>query len=316
MWMRQLLSALPYVPRWIRPILAVSALVPGIVNLEESMSVHVVVTGGSGKAGRATVRALVDSGYTVTNADRVAPEERVCPCLQVDLTDLGQTFDLLSNADAVVHLAAIPAPRMRPDETTFTNNVESTYNVFWTAARLRLKRVVWASSETLLGLPFDTVSPEYAPIDEQHTRYPQTAYALSKLVGEEIAGQFSRWTGIPYVGLRFSNIIEPGDYARFLTWQDDPTIRRWNLWGYVDARDVGQSCLKALEGDVPGADNFIIAAADTVMNIPSRELMRQVYPETSLKDLPDDRATLLSIDKARRMLGYEPRYSWRQQVSG
>src|SRR5256886_5753337 len=196
---------------------------------------------------------------------------------------MGQVFEVLHGADAVIHLGAIPASGIKPEEATFRNNTLSTYNIFSVAATLRLQRVVWASSETTLGLPFDRVKPAYAPIDEDHPLYPESSYALSKVLSEEMARQFNRWTGIPFVGLRFSNIMEPADYERFPTFWDDPQVRRWNLWGYVDARDVAQSCRLALRADLAGAEVFIVAAADTVMTRPSRELMAEVYPDVPLR---------------------------------
>ena len=275
----------------------------------------VVVTGGSGKAGRATVRHLLGSGYDVLNVDVVAPGEGSgAPFVAADLTDLGETFEVLRGADAVVHLAAIPAPGRRADGVTFRVNTTSTYNVFAAATALGLARVVWASSETLLGLPFEREKPVYAPIDEDHPRFPESTYALSKLMGEEMAQQFHRWTGIPFVGLRFSNIMEPHDYERFPSFWDDAHLRKWNLWGYVDAEDVAQSCRLGLQADVNGAEAFIIAAADTVMNRPSADLLAEVFPDVPLRDGAGEFETLLSINKARGMLGYEPGHSWRDRL--
>jgi nucleoside-diphosphate-sugar epimerase len=277
--------------------------------------VKVVVTGASGKAGRAVVAALLERGHDVRAVDLVPPRERLAPFLLVDLAEMGQTVECLAESEAVVHLAAIPASAIRTEETTFRTNVVSTYNVFEAARVLGLERVVWASSETILGLPFDREQPAYAPIDEDHPPYPQSSYALSKLLGEELARQLNRWSGVPHVALRFSNIMEPEDYAAFPSYWADPGLRRWNLWGYVDARDVGQSCALALEADVSGAEHFIVAAADTVMNRPSRELMAECYPSVPYRPTAGDHDTLLSIDKARRLLGYEPRHSWRDHVA-
>ncbi len=274
----------------------------------------IVVTGGSGKAGRAVVRELLEQGYDVLNVDLMPSREPIAPLLKADITDLGQAFEALQGADAVVHLAAIPAPGLSSPEVTFDTNVASTYNIFTAATALKLKRVVWASSETTLGLPFDRVIPAYAPIDEQHFPYPESSYALSKVVGEELARQFNRWSGIPFVSLRFSNVMEPEDYQRFPGFWGDARLRKWNLWGYVDARDVAQSCRLGLEADIQGAEAYIIAAGDTVMKRANRELMAEVFPNSRLRDGIGDNETLLSVEKARNQLGYAPQYSWRDHV--
>jgi len=274
---------------------------------------RIVVTGGSGKAGRAVVADLLAHGEDVLSVDLARSDAVACEQLAADLTDFGQAVEALRGAEAVVHLAAIPAPGLRPDAVTFAVNATSTYNVFAAAATVGLERVVWASSETTLGLPFDREQPAYAPIDEEHPLLPETSYALSKVVSEEMARQFHRWTGIPFVGLRFSNVMEPHDYERFPSFWDDPQLRRWNLWGYVDARDVAQSCRLALRGDAGGAEAFIVAAADTVMNRPSTELMAEVYPGVEIRGELGEFETLLSIGKARRLLGYEPAWSWRDR---
>jgi nucleoside-diphosphate-sugar epimerase len=275
---------------------------------------RIVVTGGSGKAGRAVVRDLLEHGYDVLNVDIAPPPQPQGEFLNVDLTDGGQVFEVLQGADAVVHLAAIPAPGKFTERVTFDTNMSSTYNVFAAAVDLKLERVVWASSETTLGLPFDREQPAYAPIDEAHPPYPESSYALSKILSEEMARQMNRWSGIPFVGLRFSNIMEPHDYARFASWQDDPMIRKWNLWGYVDARDVAQSCRVGLEADFTGADHFIIAAGDTCMERSNADLMAEVFPNVELRGDIGEHTTLLSVEKARKVLGYNPEYSWRDMV--
>ncbi|MGZ8635193.1 MAG: NAD-dependent epimerase/dehydratase family protein [Solirubrobacteraceae bacterium] len=282
------------------------------------------VTGGSGKAGRAVVRHLLEQGHQVLNVDRVPSAESSspdspAPFLYADLTDYGQTVEAISGSDrlpgieAAVHLAAIPSPVVATPDLTFRTNITSTYTVFAAAARLGLKRVVWASSETTLGLPFDT-PPDYAPVDEDHELRPESSYALSKVLGEEMARQFNRWSAIPIVGLRFSNVMERADYQRFPGYWKDPQLRKWNLWGYVDESHVAQSVRLALEADIAGADSFIIAAADTVMKRPSRELMAEVFPGVPVRDGVEGTDTLLSIDKARRLLGYSPDFTWRELI--
>ena len=280
----------------------------------------VVVSGGSGKVGRAVLRDLLEHGHEVLNVDRVAPDPATAapaPFLPADVCDYGQALEALSGAEvlpgveAVVHLAAVPSPFHATPDVTFATNIRSTHAVFSAATRLGLKRVVWASSETTLGLPFET-PPDYAPVDERHPLRPESSYALSKVLGEEMARQFSRWSGIPFIGLRFSNVMERADYAEFPTYWDDPQARRWNLWGYVDESHAAQAVRQALSVTASGADAFIIAAADTVMKRPSRELMAEVYPGVTVADSVSGTDTLLAIDKARSVLGYEPAFSWRE----
>jgi nucleoside-diphosphate-sugar epimerase len=197
----------------------------------------------------------------------------------------------------------------------FRVNTMSTYNVFEAARRLGVKNVVWASSETVLGLPFDE-PPPYIPVDEEYPGRPESAYSLSKLVGETMAEQFCRWDPeLKIACLRFSNVMDPEDYAEFPSFDADATARKWNLWGYIDARDGAQAIRLALEAPITGAERFIIANADGVMRRPNPELVAEVFDGVEFRaEGVEGNETLLSIDKARRVLGYEPAHSWRDEA--
>jgi nucleoside-diphosphate-sugar epimerase len=281
--------------------------------------VKVCVTGASGRAGRAVVVDLHDHGYHVLGTD-IAPEPESAPVTEradfiyADLLDYGQVIEIMAGVDAVIHLANIPAPGLRPPAITFNQNMTMNFNVFQAAVHAGVSRVVWASSETTLGLPFD-VPPRYAPVDEDHFPFPTTTYALSKVATEAIAEHMARWSGIPFIALRFSNILGPDDYQEFPSIWDDPQARKWNLWGYIDERDVATACRLAVEADVTGSPSFIIAAADTVMTRPSAELMAQAFPGVPLRGEVAGNATLLSGERARQVLGFEPEHSWRQHLS-
>ena len=242
----------------------------------------VCVTGAAGKAGRVVVHDLLDHGYEVLATD-IVPHPPVLPAansrpdfsyLRGDLTGYGDAVEILAAVSAVVHLANIPAPRLLPPARTFTVNTAMNSNVFLAAIQDKLDRVVWASSETTLGLDFDT-PPRYAPLDEDHYPLPTTTYSLSKVVGETMATHLP--SGAGSVALR-------------------------------------ERAASALEADVTGARSYVIANADTVMTTPSRELLAGPVPGVKLTREIGEFETLMSIDRARRELGYEPQHSWRNHV--
>jgi len=282
---------------------------------------RIALTGSSGKLGSVVARELRAAGHDVLGIDVVGT--RGPDFVQVDLTDYGQVIDALAGVndkhdgiDAVVHLGAIPAPGIRSDVATFHNNMGATFNVFWAAARLGIRRIVYASSETVLGLPFD-VPPPYIPVDEEYPPRPESVYSLVKTLEERMAVELVRWhPDLSITGLRFSNVMVPEDYAEFPTFDADARQRKWNLWGYIDARDGAHAVQRALEVAPPGFETYIIAAADTVMSRQNAELVAEVFPGVPVTGDLGEHDTLLSIDKARRLLGYAPQHSWRDHTAG
>lgn len=279
----------------------------------------IIVTGGSGLAGRAVVRDLVEHGYEVASVDMAPPPPgQGVPFSKVDLTDYGQALAAFSGVDdrfkkatGIIHLAAIPAPGLAPNHVIFETNMISTYNVFEAARVLGIKNVVWASSETVLGLPFET-PPPYVPVDEDYRGRPETAYSLSKFLGEEMAKEFCRWDPETKIfGLRFSNVIAPERYGEFPAFDADINARKWNLWAYIDVRDAAQSCRLALESPLKGADVFVIANEDGVMSRSNDSLLDEAFPGIARKRPIGPNETLLSIDRAKKVLGYKPQFGWR-----
>ncbi|CAM3401332.1 NAD(P)-dependent oxidoreductase [Occultella aeris] len=276
---------------------------------------HIAVTGASGKLGRVVVTYLREAGHAVVALDRYG--ERGPGFTRVDLTDHGQVVDALAGIDgshdgldALVHLAAIPAPGLASDVATFENNILSTFHVFQAARRLGIRNVAYASSETVLGLPFDT-PPPYLPVDEEYPARPESTYSLVKHLEETMAIELTRWDpALKIIALRFSNVMYPEDYEAF-PFDADPLARKWNLWSYIDARDGAQAVLRALELDATGFDRFIIASPDTVTTRPNAELVAEVFPDVPHKRDLGEHDTMLSIDKARRVLRYAPVHSWR-----
>ncbi|GAB2621960.1 NAD-dependent epimerase/dehydratase family protein [Pseudactinotalea suaedae] len=284
---------------------------------------RVVVTGGAGKLGRACVRDLVDHGWDVVVFDRARPADPTdgVAYIPLDLTDYGQVIDAMlgveeryHQVDALVHLAAVPAPGMVPDHQTFANNMLSSWNLISAARRAGVRNIVWASSETVLGLPFD-VPPPYVPVDEEYPPRPNSTYSLVKTLEERMAVELCRWDpALKMIGLRFSNVMEPADYQRSPAFDDDAQARKWNLWGYIDARDGAQAVRLALDSDLTGTEVFIVANEDTVMTRPNASLLAEVFPDVEVRGELGEHQTLLSIDKARRLLGFAPQHSWRSEV--
>ncbi len=288
----------------------------------------IVVTGGSGKLGRVCVRDLMDHGYQVTSIDQVPPPAQSNPprpsdvtFSRADITDFGQAMAALSMIDervekvtGVVHLGAIAAPGLAPNHVTFEVNTISTYNIFEAARQLGIRNVVWASSETVFGIPYPK-GPAYVPVDEEIT-HPETAYSLSKLMGEKMAEQFCRWDPrLKIVGLRFSNVMEPHDYERFPDFSKSARSRHWNLWTYIDARDASQAIRLSLQAKLVGAHVFGIANAESVMNQRNDALLDEVFPGTKRKRPLKPNESLISIEKAQKILGYKPQFAWKKQVA-
>ena len=278
---------------------------------------RIVVTGGSGLLGPSVLEEFVSHGYDVTNVDTKHPSTSVCPTLIADLTQLGEVYSVLSGADAVVHLAAVPAMNIRTPEFTFQNNVRSTYNVLEAAAGLGIRKAVITSSESSYGLCFAVkrLSPQYVPMDEDHPQLPQDSYGLSKVVNEQTAAMFHNRTNMQIVALRIGNVITPSMYANFPSFIHDPNQRDTILWSYIDSRDAASAYRLAVEKDGLCMSIFNIAADETSMDIKSRQLMAARYPEvTDFREPLEGYETLLSNRRAKEILGWKPVHRWRDHV--
>jgi nucleoside-diphosphate-sugar epimerase len=285
----------------------------------------IIVTGGSGKVGRATVKHLMERGYKVTSLDMARPAGLSNPpkptdvtFSRVDITDFGQVIGAFSGineriagtVDGIVHLGAIASPGEAPDHVIFETNMISTYNVFEAARRLGIRNIVWASSETVYGIPYPG-NPQYVPVDEEIER-PQWSYSLSKLLGEKMAEQYAMWDpAVKIVGLRLSNVQEPQDYANFESYQADAKTRHFNLWTYIDARDAAQAVRLGLEAKLTGAHVFGIANSNSLMRRSNDELLDEMFPGTKRKRPLKPNESLISIEKAQRVLGYKPEFDWK-----
>ncbi|ESW89523.1 dehydratase [Mesorhizobium sp. LSJC269B00] len=295
------------------------------------MTKRIMFTGGSGKAGRHVVQYLVEQGCQVLNIDTRPLDNPKVRTLITDITDSGQVFNALSSymglhefdpslrpqpVDAVVHFAAIPRIMMTTDNEAFRINAMGTYNVIEAAVKLGIPKVVIASSETTYGVVFanEPRDPKYFPLDEEYDVDPMDSYALSKVVNEHTARAFAQRNGTDIYALRIGNVIEPHEYSLFPKWFADPGFRKRIAWSYVDARDLGQITLRAVETDGLGFQVFNAANDDTSSDLPTAELLKRFYPDVPVKADLGEYETLLSNRKARDMLGFRPEHSWRKYV--
>tara|TARA_R110002049_G_scaffold95369_3_gene234197 strand:+ start:25354 stop:26244 length:891 start_codon:yes stop_codon:yes gene_type:complete len=293
---------------------------------------RILFTGGSGKAGRHATAYLRDQGHRVTNLDWVASDVPGIATLKTDLTDAGQVFNAcqayagfdelepgtgVPRYDAIVHFAAIPAILHRPDNETYRINTLSTYNILDAATKLGIPKVIFASSETTYGVCFadGEQKPDYLPVDEEHPTVPQDSYAMSKVVNEVTARSFQARSGIDIYGLRINNVIEPHEYRQdFPAYMDDPALRRRNIFAYIDARDLGQMVDCCLKTDGLGYQVFNVANNELSVGLTNAQVIERFYSGVPIKREMGEFETFYCIEKARRLVGFEPRHSWREEL--
>jgi nucleoside-diphosphate-sugar epimerase len=281
--------------------------------------VTVVVTGASGLLGRHLVDALLASGRDVRAVDLVRPPVPSSEIVVADLTSLGDSVQALHGASAVVHTAAIPRPVGRTGVDLFRTNVLAAYNVVEAALLHGAKRLVNASSFSVLGFPFNPrpLRPAYLPIDEDHPLAPQEAYGLSKQVTEEIVAAATRRSDLSAVSLRMPWIQTPETFGTDVAGRRlDPNVAAANLWAYLDARDAAQAFLRALDAPLAGHVPVYLTAPDTFMDEDTPTLVRANFGEIELRRPLAGHAPLLDAAAAERLLGFRSEYSWRSYPPG
>jgi len=273
---------------------------------------RIALTGAGGRLGGAVRAALQAREHEVIGIDTQPLSARGILHIQADLRDLGQTYGALAAADAVIHLAAIPAPTGHPPEIVFATNMITTFNVFEAATTLGIRRVVYASSVSALGFPWQHrwSEPLYLPIDEQHPLLPQDCYGLSKAMGEDIAAAYTRRGAGSAFCLRFSTILREDDYPLYLAQaQCDPASHAHLLWSYVDLRDAADACVLAVEVAYEGRQPLYITADDTTVDLPTETLLDRYFPQVPRRPgQRPERWSLLDTSLAAQLLGYRPHH--------
>ncbi len=276
---------------------------------------HVAVTGGSGRIGQYILSELLAYGYDVTNVDAV-PGAADTRFQRVDTTDLGEVVAALKGVDALIHMAAIPAPTDDPEHVVFRVNMLSNWAVLEAAEIHEIPKAVMASSINALGASFSktAVPPRYFPVDEAHPTRAEDAYAQSKWLGEEMAEAFCRRREMQIASLRFHLLMSSDEQrAEQQLSISDPTddrVRYKSFWGWTDRSDAARACRLALEADWRGHEAFFINADETVLAIPTREAIERGYPGVPMRRPLDGFESAIDNSKAKRMLGWTHDTRW------
>ena len=283
---------------------------------------RILVTGARGKVGSATVAALADAGHDVSATDLSRPRFEAdaggVPYRQGDLTDAGDAFALVRGHDAVVHTAAIPDPMHNPPHVVFANNLTATFNVIEAAVRFGVPRVVNLSSETVPGFffPERPFLPDYVPVDEQHPIRPQDPYATAKHFGEQLMDGAARRSDLTGISIRPSWVQWEGNIEDNLgPWLREPVASE-GFWAYIDVYDLADAIRLAAEAATPAHEVLYIASPDIASHETLAALSERFHGDAAPEIRPSDeeRPSGISIAKARALIGYDPRRSWRDYL--
>jgi UDP-glucose 4-epimerase len=288
---------------------------------------RIVVTGSSGRLGRAIAASLAASGDVVVGIDRAplglgAIDER-----SVDLLDAEAVDRLFREIrpEAVVHLAAISVPFSAPEPEILATNTRLGYTVQAASAAHGVTRTIVASSPTVLGYGQSGWSPKALPLDESTPVKPSNAYALSKTVLEEQVRMFARTSPGTFGSFRPCYVISPEEWAGAPTQQGhtvlerlrDPSLAAVSLFNYVDVQDAADFVQAWLQADpaVTDGEGFFVGGPDALAIKPVAALWRQYAPALGpAADVLGPGRPVFSAVKAERLLGWRAQRSWRDLV--
>ena len=282
-----------------------------------------VVFGGSGRIGRHVVAELIAHGHSVINADRSPPphvtwlydQTGAELYVHTDLSRLGDVVSVLRGADGLIQLAAIPNPTGHVAGEVFHTNMVTDFNVLEAADLLGVPKLVMSSSINALGASFnrEVVAPRYFPVDEEHETRCEEIYSTTKWLGEELAAAYARRREVQIASLRYTWVMDDEIRGQART-DGDPQAERERgakgFWSWIDVRDVATACRLALEASWNGHERFWINAPDTILDLPTTDALAKWYPGVPLRAPLAGHTSVLSIAKARRMLGWAPAHSW------
>ena len=269
----------------------------------------ILVTGAAGRLGSQVVQVLLDRGYDVLGTDQRPKEDSPSPFVEADLCDENKVTELIADAEAVIHMGAIPGPSGGEPYRMYRNNGQSTFNVMIAAAEQKLRRVVFSSSAFGMGWAPDPAAfvPLYLPLDEEHPMMPFEPYGLSKQIGECFGAMIARSSETSVVSLRFTNVVDPERQKNFplaAPTPENPTTLV--MWAYANPRDVAEAHVLALEADIQGHEAFMLAQPTTRFAEPTVDLIKQNFgDQVEIRGELEGNASVLNTKKAQEVLGLQ-----------
>ena len=275
----------------------------------------IVVTGAAGRLGRRVVQLLADQNREVLATDQVDADDLPAEFARCNLGDAEAVHEILDGAEAVIHMGAIPGPLRAEPRFIFQNNAAADFNVMMSAAELGLRRVVFSSSAFGMGWAHDgnAFVPRYLPLDEEHPMMPFEPYGLTKQVGEDIGRMIARSSNTTVVSLRFTNVALPEVQAEF-PWPAPTPENPLTLvmWAYADARDVAEAHVLALDAEIDEYEAFMLAQPSSRFSEPTIDIVRNNFGDrVEIREGLTGTASVISTQKAQRLLGWTPRHDWR-----
>jgi UDP-glucose 4-epimerase len=304
----------------------------------------VLVVGGAGYIGSHVARALLDNGYDVAVYDNLSTGTRDNlfddgTFLEGDILDYTALCAAMQQRiDSVVHLAAFKAAgeSMEKPEKYSVNNIIGTINILNAASDAGVKRVVFSSSAAVYG------NPRYTPIDEKHPLEPINYYGFTKLEIERLLEWYDRLREIKFASLRYFNAAGYDPEGRIRGFERNPAnllpiimevaagIRpKMQVYGndystrdgtcirdYIHVTDLADAHVRAVryldENKKSCSVNLSTQRGTTVLEMITRARQitgKPIEAEITGRRPGDPDELVASAEKARELLGWEPRYS-------
>ncbi len=272
---------------------------------------HILITGAAGVLGRLVTQLVAAEGHQLRLTD-MHPLETAHEFVCADLSDEKQTAGLCEGIEQVFHIAAIHPWKPYSAQEYLDCNIKGTYNVLAEAARAGVARVIYTSSVAAMG--YNHLPDAPLPWDENCPCRPtDSLYSVTKHVGEQFCHLFQQTAGLAWLALR------PGCFIPRP--EEEPAFGLSLLGIGVHWEDVARAHLLALNSDIVN-EAIIIAAGTTFTRADTEKLLSEAsslilrdFPKAQQLveagvELPQRITACYDITKARRLLGYNPQWTF------